>query len=391
MRKKLDLNGMLMRTLRRWFNLRLQAENGGAEVSCRVFLAYLRVVDPAPIQPKEDSDGAETSAAPLSVHPALLDELWQECGAGAWGLVRSEFDRIVLLAAQGQNLAPAPMGTAFREQQGAFLRSLKLADLVLAKACAAGNDRAWEQFMAQYGQTLTRAAIAISGSETVGRDLADAFYAELYGLNTRHGERKCPLNSYRGRGSLLGWLRTTLAQRFVDHYRRTYREQALDEEVHDAPLSEVAMDPEPGVLGSLRQAVKAALHDQPAEERFLLAAYYVDERTLAEIGKVLHVHEATISRRLRRATDAVRKQLVRNLEKGGMSRKAAVEALGTDPRDLDLKMDLRKLLQSKDPGPFKEQETWKPAAAIPAAAEEALAKAMLSEREPLEDKAKTTG
>jgi RNA polymerase sigma-70 factor (ECF subfamily) len=340
----------------------------------------------------EDSDGAETPAAPIAVHPVLLDELWQECEAGKWGLERGEFDRIVLLAAQGQNPVPEPAGTLLKEQQGTLLQGLKLADLVLARACGAGNERAWEQFMAQYGQPLTRAAIAISGNETVGRDLADAFYAELYGLNTRDGERKCPLDSYRGRGSLLGWLRTTLAQRFVDHYRRTYREQVLDEEVHDAPSSDSTMDPEPGVLDSLREAVKAALHDQPAEERFLLAAYYVDERTLAEIGKVLHVHEATISRRLRRATDAVRKQLMRNLEKGGMNRKAAEEALGTDPRDLDLRMDLRKLLQSKEPCPFQEQETLKLGTADPAAGEETLAKAMLSDtKEPLEDKAKTTG
>ena len=349
-------------------------------------------MDAAPIQPREDRDGAETQAAPIAVHPALLDTLWQECGAGAWGLERAEFDRIVLLAAQGQNPSPAPAGTALKEQQGTFLRSLKLADLVLAKACAAGNDRAWEHFMAQYGQPLTRAAIAISGSETVGRDLADAFYAELFGLNIRDGERKCPLDSYRGRGSLLGWLRTTLAQRFVDHYRRTYREQALDEEVHDAPSFEVGTDPLPGVLVAVGEAVKTALKDQPAEERFLLAAYYVDGRTLAEIGKVLHVHEATISRRLRRATDTVRKQLVRNLEKGGMRRKAAEEALGTDPRDLDLKMDLRKLLQSKEPGTFKEQDGWKSTPATPEAAKETLAKAMLSDTHgPIEDKAKTTG
>jgi RNA polymerase sigma-70 factor (ECF subfamily) len=80
----------------------------------------------------------------------------------------------------------------------------------------------------------------------------------------------------------------------------------------------------------------------------LLAAYYVDNKTLAEIGHVLHVHEATISRRLKRATEAVRKQLLRNLEKSGMKRKEAEEALGTDPRDLDLRMNLRKLLQSSE-------------------------------------------
>jgi len=226
---------------------------------------------------------------------------------------------------------------------------------MLAKACAAGHERAWEHFMALYGQPLTRAAIAISGSETVGRDLADSFYAELYGLNVRDGERRCPLDSYRGRGSLLGWLRTTLAQRFVDHYRRTYREQALDEQLHDLPTPNSILDPEPQVLSSLQAGVAAALLSQPVEERFLLTAYYVDDKTLAEIGQLLHVHEATISRRLKRATDAVRKQLLRNLEKGGMNRKTAEEALGTDPRDVDLKMNLRKLLQSSEPDPIQVQ------------------------------------
>jgi RNA polymerase sigma-70 factor (ECF subfamily) len=360
-------------------------------------LAYLRLVDAAPIQPIEDAPVGEASTAPVALHPALLDELWSECGVGTWGLERSDFDRIILLAAMGQNFGLAPGATAAPEQQAAFFRGVKLADLVLAKACATGNERAWEHFMAAYGQQLTRAAIAISGSETVGRDLADAFYAELYGLTTRGGERKCPLDSYRGRGSLLGWLRTTLAQRFVDHYRRTFREQALDDEVHDAPAPDSTPDPEPDLIETLRQAVQTALRDQPPEERFLLAAYYVDERTLAEIGLVLHVHEATISRRLRRATVAVRKQLIRNLEKSGMGRKTAEEALGTDPRDLDLKMDLRKLLQSSPPEPFQDQVTREEAIANPAAKQETFARALLSDardslsdaRDSLSDKAKT--
>jgi RNA polymerase sigma-70 factor (ECF subfamily) len=337
-------------------------------------------VDAAPLQPAEGVPAGEVSSSPPALHPVLLDALWGECGVSAWGLERNEFDRIILLAAMAQNFGLPPGVAAQKEEQAAFFRSLKLADLVLAKACAAGNGRAWEHFMSIYGQPLTRAAIAISGSETVGRDLADAFYAELYGLSTRDGERRCPLDSYRGRGSLLGWLRTTLAQRFVDHYRRTYREQALDDQAHDVPVSSPVPDPEPTILVALRSAVHAALRQQPAEERFLLASYYVDERTLAEIGQIVHVHEATISRRLRRATDAVRKQLIRNLETNGMTRRAAEEALGTDPRDLDLKMDLRKLLQSSESEPFTVQ-----AIENPAAAQESATKALLS------DEAKTTG
>jgi RNA polymerase sigma-70 factor, ECF subfamily len=342
-------------------------------------------VDAAPIQPSEDVPAGEASPASVTMHPTLLDGLWRESGAQTWGLDRCEFDRIILLAAMAQNFGVASGVAANKEEQAAFFRSVRLADLVLAKACATGNERAWEHFMATYGQPLTRAAIAISGSETVGRDLADAFYAELYGLDIRDGERRCPLDSYRGRGSLLGWLRTTLAQRFVDHYRRTYREQALDDQLHDAPAPDSASDPEPSLLAALRRSVHASLRDQPAEERFLLTAYYVDDKTLAEIGRVLHVHEATISRRLKRATGAIRKQLVRNLENSGMSRKASEEALGTDPRDLDLRMDLRKLLQTSPPEPIQDHGTLEPVMASPATAQEDVALPQFS------DKAKTTG
>lgn len=87
----------------------------------------------------------------------------------------------------------------------------------------------------------------------------------------------------------------------------------------------------------------------------MLASYYLDGRTLAEIGRLLHVHEATASRRLKRATEAVRKKLLKNLEKRGMSRRAAEEVLGVDPRDVDLKMDLKKLLQHSLPEPFPEK------------------------------------
>ena len=82
--------------------------------------------------------------------------------------------------------------TATRHQQAAFFRGLCLDDLVLARACAHGNERAWEHFVAVYRQPLTRAAIAITGSETLGRDLADQLYAELYGLNDARGPAALP-------------------------------------------------------------------------------------------------------------------------------------------------------------------------------------------------------
>jgi RNA polymerase sigma-70 factor, ECF subfamily len=355
-------------------------------------------VDAAPIQPGDETFPESpvepaTQTAASKVHASLLDELWRDCGAGQWGMDREDFDRIALLAGIAQNFGLEAGTSATIENQALFFRSVRLPDLVLAKSCAVGNERAWEHFMAIYSQPLTRAAIAISGSEAVGKDLVDAFYAELYGLTTRDGQRKCPLDSYRGRGSLMGWLRTTLAQRFVDHYRRTYREESLEDRVLDPPAPDSVSQATPAMLSTLTVAIETALQSRPAEERFLLAAYYGDGRTLAEIGALLRVHEATISRRLRRTTDAVRKHLLHNLEKSGMSRRAAEEALGTDPRDVDLKMNLKKLLQISDADPFSEQ------APMNAMSEETVASALLSDLRPalgksgevLPEKAKNAG
>ena len=117
-------------------------------------------------------------------------------------------------------------------------RSLHLSELALAHSCALGREAAWQRFLSLYRSSLTQAAIAITGSATVGHELADSLYAELYGLRELDGQRRSPLASYSGRGSLLGWLRTTLAQRHIDYHRRTRREAPLDNV--DVPAAEVS-------------------------------------------------------------------------------------------------------------------------------------------------------
>jgi RNA polymerase sigma-70 factor, ECF subfamily len=288
-----------------------------------------------------------------SLDRALGAELWGGCDAAGWGLTRDEFEQILLDAGTAQNFGLAgdsDVTPATPKQQTAFFRSLCVADLALAGACARGNERAWEHFIAIYRQPLTRAAIAIAGSETVGRDLADQLYAELYGLNERDGQRRCPLLSYRGRGSLMGWLRTTLAQRHVDHYRRTRREEPIEE--LDAPAPEPLRQTPARELSLLEQAIEEAVSGRDAEERYLLAAYYLDEQTLLEIAHVLGVHEATVSRRLHRAAEQIRKQILKNLQRNGMNRRQAQEAMGADSRDIEV--NLKKLLQNSQSEAFQE-------------------------------------
>ena len=303
----------------------------------------------------------EADRARLAVPQDLLDDLWPICEAEACGLNRAEFERILLGIGIAQSFGVAGIASeATRQQQAAFFAGLHIADLVLARACGRGNERAWERFIALYREPLLRAGMAISGSETLGRELADSLYAELYGLTAREGERRCPLDSYSGRGSLIGWLRTTLAQRHVDHHRRTHREKPL-EESNDPPAPPSAIAVSDGnALPLLTAAVREALEREGPEERFLLASYYLDGRRLHQIAAVLGVHEATVSRKLKRATASVRKRLVRGLERRGLSRRAAEEALEADPRDLSGTgegdgLGWKELLQISAASPFKEK------------------------------------
>jgi RNA polymerase sigma-70 factor (ECF subfamily) len=111
-----------------------------------------------------------------------------------------------------------------------FLQGLRVDELALARACAAGHNGAWDIFLTRYREKLYQSALRIAREDSAARELADTLYAELYGTSSRGGERISKLASFTGRGSLEGWLRTVLAQEFVNRYRRTRRLVSLDEE-----------------------------------------------------------------------------------------------------------------------------------------------------------------
>jgi len=272
----------------------------------------------------------------------LVDELWLAAEAASMDLSRDEFEQVLLEVGVKHHFGLAPEVALTAARQESFLRALQLRDLALAQACALGRDEAWQQFLSRFREPLTQAAIAITRSSSLGPELADSLYADLFGLREHDGIRKSPLASYSGRGSLMGWLRTSLAQRFVDHHRRTHREEPLTDGAVFAAAESTPI-PLPKELAALGRSISAALEDLPAEDRFLLSAYFLDQRTLQQIAQELLVHEATISRKLKRLTAQLREQLLKNLQASGMSRRAAEEALGTDPRDLSV--NLRAVLQ----------------------------------------------
>jgi RNA polymerase sigma-70 factor (ECF subfamily) len=281
-----------------------------------------------------------------------IEEFFETARAESADLLRDELAAALLAIGHKYNFGFEACVTPTASQIGAFWHALHLEDLALAQACALGRDTAWRLFLARFREPLTRAATAITGSADSGRELADSLYSEMYGLSVRDGERLSPLASYSARGSLQGFLRTTLAQRNVDRHRRASREEPLTPGT--APAAPERPQPSGQVLSKLTVAVTQALSTLAAEERFLLASWFLDQRTLLEIARVIGVHEATVSRRIQRLTTRLREDLLAALQGFGMSAAAAEEALGTDPRDVDV--NLRSVLQASRPGAFQDRE-----------------------------------
>ena len=285
-----------------------------------------------------------------------MKELYGKSRAAEFGLPPEAFD--LALREVAKKHLPADCGQP--ELQN-FWATLRLEDLALARACAAGQERAWEVFLTRYREKLYDIAGYIAREASAARELADCLYADLYGTTLRDGQRVSKLASYTGRGSLEGWLRTVLAQEYVNRYRRQRRYVSLDEESEEGVQFPAAAQ-EPVMVADSRTgtAVDEVLAELSGEERFLLASYFLDERTLAEIARTLNVHESTISRKLDKLTKALRKRILGCLRARGMSRQQAQEALEVDVRDLQVNIRSR-LMQETATSAFSDKKAEAPA------------------------------
>ena len=281
-------------------------------------------------EPLMTSHGVQSLVEATAGLESVISELYERIGTS--GLSREQFAGIL----KEISTKYLPAGSSVQEISDLY-RSLRVEELALARACAAGREQAWEVFMGRYREKLYDIAGYIAKENSAARELADSLYADLYGTTTRDGQRISKLASYTGRGSLEGWLRTVMAQEFVNRFRRERRLVSLDEESEDgAQFAAAVPEPATGVDCRVEAATDEVLASLGPEDRFILASYYLDGRTLAEIARTLGLHESTVSRKLDKLAKSLRKQIVSKLERKGMSRRQAEEALEVDVRDLHL-------------------------------------------------------
>jgi RNA polymerase sigma factor (sigma-70 family) len=229
-----------------------------------------------------------------------------------------------------------------------YVRGLHLGDLALACACGSGDEDAWGHFVLEHRPLLRRAADALDPSGGA-REIADSLYADLFGLRNRPGDLSRPPSLFRyfhGRSSLATWLRAMLAERHVDA-RAGRRVEPLPEDDSTTALAapdELADPDRERCVGLMRNALAVAVTLLTSRERLRLACYYAEGLTLAQTGRVLGEHEATVSRQLAHTRGRIRDEVERQLRTAdGLGKAEIAECFASVTEDVG-PLDVRDLL-----------------------------------------------
>jgi RNA polymerase sigma-70 factor, ECF subfamily len=282
----------------------------------------------------EPSTPIEDRALPIhaSATNRAIEDLYSNSGARNYAIPPAAFHEIIdaVLLRYAANLT--------EPESAQLLQSLHVEELILARACSSGNDLAWHEFIVRFRAPLYATAFRLTHNDASARELADGLSAELYGIPNAQGRRISRLDYYMGRGSLEGWLRTVLARQHIDRCRARSKEVSLEEQVEQGVSFAASPHAEtPTTDSRLTAAIAQTLAELGNEDRFLLASYFLDQRTLADIGRQTGVHESTISRKLDKLTSTLRKRVKNRLQAAGIESRRCNELLqDLDVRDIDV-------------------------------------------------------
>lgn len=240
------------------------------------------------------------------------ERLYQQADAGRWKVPSEVLSNALERSAEKTFAGRDPS----ESELDRYFDSLHLPDLALACACAMGRSDAWDHFVREFRPGMYRAADAIDASGRA-REIAEALYAELFGLKEKDGIRQSVFRYFHGRSSLATWLRSLIAQRHIDRHRETRRLEPLPEDSSPASIPSQANAVHPDrarFVAAMHAVLAAAIAALAPRERLRLACYYAQEMTLAQVGRLTGEHEATVSRQLANTRKSIREDVERRLK-----------------------------------------------------------------------------
>lgn len=185
--------------------------------------------------------------------------------------------------------------------------SVEVADLILARACAAGEKGALAHFDATYARDMVAALSTFRADRDFSDEVLQAVREKLF-----VGEAPKILE-YAGRGALRAWLRAVVMRTALNARRGIKADPARADAGADDALLDVAApagDPELAQIvakygDAYKRAVHEALAELPPEDRNVLRLSLLEGLGIDAIARIYDVHRATVARRIGRARETV--------------------------------------------------------------------------------------
>jgi RNA polymerase sigma-70 factor len=242
-----------------------------------------------------------------------------------------------------------------RELDGAptqFLDGLRWEELFLTTACASGDGGAWKAFHLRYHRVIQQAARYCTENASEAQELSESMMSDLFlPISASSGKKTSKIGQYDGTGSLEGWIKVVVTRMSIDQIRRSRKQVSLED---------LAMEPEsrartqeevgpsigmdvPAASKMFLASLNHAMNQLSAQEKLILSLYYQRDLSLKEIGRLIKVHESTVSRTLDRLKKQVRKSVERHLRDHFRVRAAEVPQL-IEVAHLEADIDLKNML-----------------------------------------------
>jgi RNA polymerase sigma-70 factor (ECF subfamily) len=210
----------------------------------------------------------------------------------------------------------------------AFLKRIHTNDLYLAIACSHGSADAWFRFVSLYTCTIYSQAFYVSRNRD---DAVETTSAVIENILTPSADGRHRLRSFEGRSSLATWLRVVVRNALETARRARLNAVELSSVFDIADESGVAKVESWVLSGRYYDAASAALSQAcdalPPRFRRVLLMRYEQGLALADIARLLHIHESTVIRNIQDAQLIVRLSTRKALQKRGLSTQAISECI----------------------------------------------------------------
>lgn len=150
------------------------------------------------------------------------------------------------------------------------------------------KDRAFEVLLQRYQAKVFRLVFSIVGNSSRAEEVTQDAFLKIWQA----------MAGYDGRASLSTWIYTIAKNTSISHLRSEFYRKTLSLEESPEPFA--ATEP---VLSRIE--IERLLANLPDEQREVIVLFYLQERSIEDVAKMLDLPEGTVKSHLHRARKAM--------------------------------------------------------------------------------------